>query len=140
MNGQISLLNKKLSEAPTTSSKTSYKVYIEGDNGSVYSTKLHSEVETVNDAISQAIKNFNQNLKSNLPHNIDLYELYAAKNGKRDTGLPSFEKTQPLSKVGKERFFLVCLAKDVRLLSSESLISSKAMEMKFEEKSKKGES
>ena len=58
MDGQVSLLNKKPSEAPNDKKTSSYKVYIEGDNGSVYSTKLYEDVETINDAISGAIKNF----------------------------------------------------------------------------------
>jgi hypothetical protein len=40
MNGQVSLLNKKLSEVPSDKKIPSYKVYVEDDNGSVYSTKL----------------------------------------------------------------------------------------------------
>jgi hypothetical protein len=50
-----------------------------------------------------------------------MYELYAAKNGKKDTGLPSFEKHQPIYKVGKEKFFLVCLCKNFDLLLNQSL-------------------
>jgi len=52
MNGQVSLLNKKLSEAPTQQTTPHYKVYIEDENGKVYSTKLHPELATINDAIS----------------------------------------------------------------------------------------
>lgn len=140
MSTQVSLLNKQLSEIPTANSQPHYKVYIEDDRGSVYSTKLSGSVETVNDAISQAIKNFNHNLHVNLPNDTALYELYAAKNGKRDTGLPSFEKKQPLSNVGKERFFLVFADKKVRVLSGESLNSVKTLEMNFDGKSKKAES
>jgi hypothetical protein len=73
MNGNISLLNKKLSEATSDKKSSQYKVYIEDDNGSVYSTKLHEEVETINDAVLQAIKNFNKNLNTDLPHDISLY-------------------------------------------------------------------
>lgn len=73
MDGHISLLNKKLSEAPSDTKTPNYKVYIEDDSGSVYSTKLYEEVETINDAISQAIKNFNHNLNIDLPHEISLY-------------------------------------------------------------------
>ena len=52
MDGHVSLLNKKLSEAANDKKTSNYKVYIEDDNGSVYSTKLYQEVETINDAIS----------------------------------------------------------------------------------------
>lgn len=61
---------------------------------------------TIGDAILQAVKQFNHNIQAHLPENIKFYELYAAKNGKKDTGLPSFEKTQPIKKVGKEKFYL----------------------------------
>lgn len=64
-----------------------------------------------------------------MPESAELYELYAAKNGKKDTGLPSFEKSQPVGKVGKERFFLVCLSKDFRMLSNQTLPSVKPRSM-----------
>jgi hypothetical protein len=73
MNGQVSLLNKKLSEAPQEKKLPSYKVYIEDDNGTSYSTKLHNDVETVNDAIMQAVSNFNHNLNAHLPQESALY-------------------------------------------------------------------
>lgn len=102
MNNQVSLLKKKLSETPKHSQKTHpYKVYIEDQDGNTYSTKLHGYVETIEDAILLAIVNFNHNLNAGLPQNPELYELYVAKNCKRDTGLPSLEKTQPIQRVGK---------------------------------------
>lgn len=140
MNGQVSLLNKKLSEQPEK--KTSgVKVYIEDADGNSYSTRLTSDAMTIEDAILQAVRNFNKNIHAELPENPHLFELYAAKNGKKDTGLPSFEKSQPLNKVGKERFFLVCLSKEFRLLSNQSLPSVKPFSMDMGgDKEKKEES
>ena len=71
-NNQVSLLNKKMSEIQVEK-KISYKVYIEDDNGNSYSTKLSDDVITINDAIIQSVKQFNQNMKTNLPNNPQLY-------------------------------------------------------------------
>lgn len=141
MSCPVSLLNKKLSQTANNPNKTnSYKVYIEDVDGNTYSTKLHSDVETINDLIIEAVSRFNNNLNAGLPLNPDLYELYAAKNCKRDTGLPSFEKTQPIERVGKDRFFLVCLSRDCRFLSEQSFSSVKPISIDFEPKIKKLES
>jgi hypothetical protein len=89
----------------------------------------------------QAIKHFNSNIHAQLPENPQLFELYAAKNGKKDTGLPSFEKSQSISKVGKEKFFLVCLSKEFRLMSNQSLSTIKTISVEISgEKTKKVES
>jgi len=42
MNGQISLLNKKISEAATDKKKPTYKIYLEDNTGTIYSTKLQA--------------------------------------------------------------------------------------------------
>lgn len=140
MNGQISLLNKKLSEQPEKKA-TGVKVYIEDADGNSYSTRIGPEAVTIEDAILQAVRNFNRNIHADLPETPELYELFAAKNGKKDTGLPSFEKSQPVGKVGKERFFLVCLSKDFRLLSNQTLPSLKPRSMEIgNEKEKREES
>lgn len=59
----------------------------------------------------EAVKKFNNNLGAGLTANPDLYELYVAKGGRRDSGLPSLEKGQSIEKVGRGKFFLVCLQK-----------------------------
>lgn len=89
-NNQISLLNKKMSEAQPEVKGKSYKVYVEDNEGNSYSTKLSGEINTIQDAILGAVRNFNKNIHSSFPENAQFYELYAAKNGKKDTGLPSF--------------------------------------------------
>lgn len=74
MNIPVSLLNKKLSQTPSNPQHTnSYKVYIEDTDGNTYSTKLHSEVETIKDLILEAVSRFNHNLNAGLPTNPDLY-------------------------------------------------------------------
>lgn len=74
MSCPVSLLNKKLSQTPNEPHKSnSYKVYIEDVDGNTYSTKLHSEVETINDLIIEAVSRFNHNLNAGLPLNADLY-------------------------------------------------------------------
>jgi hypothetical protein len=88
--GNVSLLNNKMTQVIPAKKTPVYKVYIEDAEGSSYSTRLSSEVVTIDDAITEAISNFNRNLGADLPIGSHLYELYACKNGKRDTGLPSF--------------------------------------------------
>jgi hypothetical protein len=67
MNGQVSLLNKKLSEQPEKKS-AGVKVYIEDADGNSYSTRLAPEVAaTIEDAILQAVRNFNHNIHAELP-------------------------------------------------------------------------
>jgi hypothetical protein len=52
----------------TTAKKTPiYKVYIEDAEDSFYSTRLSSEVVTINNAITEVISNFNRNLAEDLP-------------------------------------------------------------------------
>lgn len=74
-NNQVSLLNKKMSEMKETTieKKTSYKVYIEDQSGNSYSTKLSDDILTINDAIVQAVKQFNHNIQANLPENPKYY-------------------------------------------------------------------
>jgi cold shock CspA family protein len=91
----------------------------------------------VEDVILEAVKKFNNNLGAGLTPNPDLYELYVAKGGRRDSGLPSLEKGQSIEKVGRGKFFLVCLQKDNRLESVHSLQSLKSVGMEFDKKIKK---
>lgn len=44
---QISLLNKKMSEAQPEVKGKSYKVYVEDNEGNSYSTKLSGEINTI---------------------------------------------------------------------------------------------
>ena len=90
LEGHVSLLNKKISQVSPAKKSASYKVYIEDPEGKSFSTKLSADVTTIGDAIAEAVSNFNHNLGVELPLGTHLYELYAAKNGKKDTGLPSF--------------------------------------------------
>ena len=46
-NNQISLLNKKMSEAQPEVKGKSYKVYVEDNEGNSYSTKLSGEINTI---------------------------------------------------------------------------------------------
>ncbi len=62
---QVSLLNKKISEAQTDKKACNFKVYIEDSEGNSYSTKLSEEVNTIEEAIVQSIKNFNKTLMRN---------------------------------------------------------------------------
>ena len=94
MSVPVSLLKKDLTEVSTIKKTSPYKVYIEDHDGSTYSTKIPADVQTVEDAIIAAIKKFNQNLGAGLKLNPNFYELYVAKNGRRDSGLPSLEKNQ----------------------------------------------
>lgn len=72
MNGQVSLLNKKLSEQPEK--KTSgVKVYIEDADGNSYSTRLGPEAITIEDAIVHAVRNFNRNIHAELPEAPEMY-------------------------------------------------------------------
>ncbi len=64
MNNQVSLLNKKISEAQTDKKTPNFKVYIEDAEGNSYSTKLSEDVSTIEDAIVQSIKNFNKNINA----------------------------------------------------------------------------
>jgi hypothetical protein len=47
MNNQVSLLNKKISEAQPEKKGQSLKVYIEDAEGNTYSTKLNQDVTTI---------------------------------------------------------------------------------------------
>lgn len=47
MNNQISLLNKKMSEAQPEKKGSSFKVYIEDSEGNTYSTKLTQDLSTI---------------------------------------------------------------------------------------------
>ena len=67
-NNQVSLLNKKMSEM-TVEKKLTYKIYMQDLNGKSYSTRLNEDVVSINDAIIQAIKQFNQNINAHLPTN-----------------------------------------------------------------------
>jgi hypothetical protein len=66
MNGQVSLLNKKLSEQPEKKS-AGIKVYIEDADGNSYSTRVGPEAVTIEDAIVFAVRNFNKNIHAELP-------------------------------------------------------------------------
>jgi hypothetical protein len=83
----VSLLYKKLSEVQPNRVQ-SFKVYIEDHEGRSYSTKVKSG-QTVEEAIGEAVLNFNRDLEAGLPEDPSLYELYPAKAGRKDTGLPA---------------------------------------------------
>jgi hypothetical protein len=63
----VSLLNNKMAQVIPAKKIPVYKVYIEDAEGSSYSTRLSSEVVTIDDAITEAISNFNRNLATDLP-------------------------------------------------------------------------
>ena len=48
MSVPVSLLKRDLSEVETIKKSSAYKVYIEDNDGTIYSTKLPSDVSTVN--------------------------------------------------------------------------------------------
>lgn len=134
MQVQVSLLNKKMSEAHSKKEET-FKIYIEDHLGNSYSTKVPSEL-SVEEAIEHAVANFNRDLQAGLPDDPALYELYPAKARRRDNGYPALEKGQPLKRVGKQRFCLVSLIRGGRFQSVTSLSSIRPIEMEFVTKTK----
>ena len=75
MKSQLSPMKKQkdIEETTTIKKNNHYRIYIEDVDGTVYSTKLSRYVETVDDAIKQALKNFNNNLGASLSLNTSYY-------------------------------------------------------------------
>lgn len=113
-----SLLNRKIKE-----SQAKVSIYIQVGS-QLKSVSLDSEGLTTSAIILEAIELFNSKYKYELPDDLELYQLYAArKGGRRESDLPAMQAEQLISKTKIKKFHLVYFGKILKGLETKQSIS-----------------